>query len=112
MSTLSHISAYKDAQEYGLPKSTILDQMRGRGPEEATSGSKPNLIPAEETQLVIWFQEMHVRAYPLTESYTIKSILDEGDRSIRFVGNLPGRTMMMRSRKRHPEIMFETKIRF
>jgi len=78
---LSHISAYKASQEYGIPKLTILDKMRERVRQDATSELKPSLI---RYKTILWHQKMFHTL--LSAFLTRKTIVRD------FGENFPGRT--------------------
>lgn len=100
------------AKLYQVPKTTLLDKLAGRVPEETTKpGTKPTLTKAEETTLVNYGKMMCEIGYPLTSKEfrtEVKRILDIDGRQTPFKENMPGRQWMSSFIRRHPEMAFRT----
>ncbi|MEW8546491.1 MAG: hypothetical protein AB2693_23480 [Candidatus Thiodiazotropha sp.] len=92
----------------GVPRTTLLDKLNGRVPEEHTKpGSKPTLTVAEEGVLVNYIKLMAEVGYPVSRrelKTEVKKILDRDGRKNPFKDNMPGDDWYDGFCKRHPEI--------
>ena len=93
---------------YGVPKTTLLDKLAGRVPEDPTPiGRKPILTMAEERKLVDFTLEMCSIGYPLSRNELlgeVKKIIDIDGRQTPFKDNIPGKDWFRRFTLRHPEV--------
>jgi len=88
---------------YGVPKTTLLDKLAGRVPEDPTPiGRKPILTMAEERKLVDFTLEMCSIGYPLYRNELlgeVKKIINIDGRQSPFKDNIPEKNTI-----RHPEV--------
>lgn len=82
------------AKTFQIPRTTLIDKLAGRVPEErGHTGRKPVLTIEEENTLVRYAQLMAEIGYPLTKaefSKEVKHVLDIDGRNTPFKNNLPG----------------------
>ncbi|XP_033753176.1 uncharacterized protein LOC117336676 [Pecten maximus] len=97
---------------FGVPRSTLLDKLSGRVPEEPVSpGTRPTLTKQEEKTLVTYIQHMADVGYPLTRKeilLEVKKVLDTDGRKTPFNNNMPGKDWFARFRLRNPELSTRT----
>ncbi|XP_033760780.1 jerky protein homolog-like [Pecten maximus] len=93
---------------YSVPKTTLLDKLANRVPEEPTKpGPKPVLTKAEEITLVNYTNLMAEIGYPITRkklSFEVKRLMDLDGRKTPFKDNLPGYDWYTSFMKRHPDL--------
>ena len=53
------------AQTYNMPKSTLIDRMKGSTPKAEKSNARYILTPAEEKTLVRYILDLDSRGFPL-----------------------------------------------
>ena len=83
----------KAAKLYGIPKTTLLDKLSGRVPDEAHSGPDSLLSKAEEDRLARYIRECARVSFPLDKrdnKLEIKKLLDADNRNV-FKNNMPGK---------------------
>ena len=98
------------AKSYGVPKTTLLDKLAGRVPEEPTRvGRKTVLTPAEELTLVGFINIMSEIGYPLTRNELLNEvqyILNIDGRNTPFLDNRPGKDWFTGFLRWHPGVSF------
>ena len=96
------------AKSYGVPKTTLLDKLAGRVPEEPTRvGRKTVLTPAEELTLVGFINIMSEIGYPLTKNELLNEVqyvLNIDGRDTPFLNNRPGKDWFAGFLRRHPGV--------
>ena len=92
----------------GVPRTTLLDKLYGRVPEEHTKpGSKTILTSAEEDVLVNYLKLMADVGYPVSRlelKTEVKKLLDRDGRNTPFNNNMPGNDWYDGFCRRHQEI--------
>jgi hypothetical protein len=85
----------KAAVSFGVPRTTLLDRIYQRVPEDTTSsGPSSILTEAEESVLKGWAIKMSRMGFPITKSqlqWEVKKILEKDGRPNPFKDNLPGK---------------------
>lgn len=101
------MSARQEAKTFGIPKTTLLDKLRGQTPLDTPLGANPVLTFAEEEELADWALQMAAIGYGQTRSQIklkVKAILDADGRDNPFKDNMPGHDWFSRFMQRHPQI--------
>ena len=102
------MSKKKAARTYGIPRTTLLDKLAGRVPEEPTRpGPVPILTTGEEEVLVNYCNLMAEIGYPLKREQLkkeVKRVLDADGRKTPFKDNRPGNYWFRAFIGRHPEL--------
>lgn len=101
--TLSHRKA---ADEFKIPRRTILNKLRGR--HVKTPGHQPVFLPEQEAIFATYVNVMSDYGFPLTAidlQHVIKSFLDRTGRNVKiFKENLPGKDWTKAFLQRHPQL--------
>ncbi|KAJ8049117.1 hypothetical protein HOLleu_01713 [Holothuria leucospilota] len=103
-----HYSARQALKEFKIPKTTLLDKLKGRTPVLTTQGPSPVLTHGEEERLVQWIFEMNRVGYGQTRrelTLTVTKILDDDGRISPFKDNMPGPHWFRGFLKRHPTVV-------
>ncbi|XP_041484968.1 uncharacterized protein LOC121431456 [Lytechinus variegatus] len=104
------MSIREAAMKYNIPKSTLIDKVKGKTPLECKKGPKAVLSAKEEKSLVDWGVKMAGIGYNCIRQqtmYTVKTIMDKDEkegrgRRKRFGdNNLPGKDWWLRFCERH-----------
>jgi hypothetical protein len=89
-----HMSMLQAAITYGIPRTTLLDKVSGRVPEEGRPGPGLAIPMDEERMLAQHIKQMARAGFPYTRKtllYEVKSLLDKEQRVVPcFKDNLPG----------------------
>ena len=56
------------AKQFGIPKTTLLDRLKGRVPDEAEAGAPTVLTTSEEQKLCQFIQESSSMGFPLARN--------------------------------------------
>ena len=84
----------KAAKIYGIPKSTILDKIKGRVHDDAKMGAPSIMTMSEEKKLCDFIDESSRMGFRLTRqdlNIWVKEIMDKDGRPNRFKNNMPGK---------------------
>ncbi|XP_053392934.1 uncharacterized protein LOC128555225 [Mercenaria mercenaria] len=102
------LSRRKAAELYGIPKTTLLDKLSGRSPEERVRpGPATVLTEAEENVLCDYIKLMASIGYPVTRDELlteVKKVIDLDGRNTPFRNNKPGKDWFYAFRRRHPDL--------
>ena len=88
------MSKARAARQFGVPRTTLLDRLTGRVPDECRPGPSTALSKADEDHLAMHIVNMAKVGFPCTKKtliLTAKQLLEEEDRTVAtFSDNLPG----------------------
>ncbi|XP_071500663.1 uncharacterized protein [Diadema antillarum] len=107
------MSIRQAAKKFNIPKSTLIDKVKGKSPLECKKGPKQILSTEEEVALAEWGVKMAGIGYMCIRTqilYTVKTILDKDEkedrgREKRFgENNLPGKDWWVRFCDRHSKL--------
>ena len=103
------LSKKKAAQQYHVPRSTLIRKMAGDSPCCRKMGPPSELSENEENVLVSWILAMAKRGFPVHKTNLIMSVkkyLEDNGREPRYLNKskTPGRSWFEGFLKRHPEI--------
>ena len=89
-----HLSTKAASKLYGIPRTTLIDKLKGRVADISHSGPNSVLSVEEEETLSQWILDMGKNGFPITKlqlKLEVKRILDKEGRSTPFTNNMPGR---------------------
>ena len=81
------------AKRFGIPKTTLLDRLKGRVADHSKMGAPTILTTAEEQKLCRFIEESARLGFPLQRNdfkRLVKDILDKDGRPNRLKDNTPG----------------------
>lgn len=70
----SQMSIRKASKTFNVPKSTLIDKLKGKVPIERKIGAAPILTPAEENVLVTWILNAAKAGFPITKTQLTDSV--------------------------------------
>lgn len=101
------MSAYRAHKEYGVPRTTLLDKVKGRVPVERKIGADTVLTKEEENLLVKWIFHVSQCGFPITKQQLIDSVqilVKNLDRENNFNNGRPGRKWYEGFLNRHADV--------
>lgn len=99
------------AKTYGIPRTTLLDKLKGRTPLARKMGPRTILTSEEELDLEIWILELAKRGFLVTKEQLIDSVaklIVELKRPNSFTEGRPGQKWYSSFLRRHPRISLRT----
>ncbi|KAJ8050092.1 hypothetical protein HOLleu_03158 [Holothuria leucospilota] len=95
------------SKQFGFPRSTLQDKVKGRAPVVASSGPSATLTQAEKQLLEEYITKMSKIGYGLTKRQLldeVQTIIEKDGRPNPFKDNRPGRDWYQRFLRRHPNL--------
>ncbi|XP_071640828.1 uncharacterized protein [Temnothorax longispinosus] len=100
-------SVFSVSKITGIPKTTLLDKLKGRRPLAASSGPATVLTTKEEEELENWILYLSKRGFPVTKTILVHSVAElvkKLRRETPFTEGRPGRRWLEGFFRRHPQI--------
>nr|CAH7740421.1 unnamed protein product [Callosobruchus chinensis] len=105
----NHLSIRKASEQFGVPRSTLQDIIKGKTLEDARkrTGPPPILTWEGEEKIAKWVVEIAKCGFPIKKSdflSTVRKIAQDLGKSALFKNKTPGQKWYLGFLKRHPEI--------
>lgn len=105
--TENGVCKYRAAKKFGIPRSTLIRKLSGKGSLDRKMGPQTILTEAEEKTLEEWLLATCRKGFPMQRFdllLAVQKVVEESKRKTCFKAGMPGRTWFKSFMRRHPNV--------